>query len=96
MHDLPARALRQVPPDINDHQREYRADDEGEPPALVGREVVQQVQRDQGADDGATQYVAFTDRSTRPRYLAGTISSIAELMAAYFAADAMPAITLVA
>ncbi len=37
------------------------------------------------------QYVPFTAISTRPRYLAGMSSSIAELMAAYSPPMPMPA-----
>ena len=42
------------------------------------------------------QYVPLTARSTRPRYLAGIISSMAELIAAYSPPMPMPAMTRVA
>ena len=42
------------------------------------------------------QYVPLTARSIRPRYLAGIISSIAELIAAYSPPMPMPATTRVA
>src|ERR1700722_18889440 len=41
------------------------------------------------------QYVPLTARSTRPRYFAGIISSMAELMAAYSPPIPMPAMTRV-
>ncbi len=42
------------------------------------------------------QYVPLTAMSTRPRYLAGIISSIAELIAAYSPPIPIPAMTRVA
>ena len=42
------------------------------------------------------QYVPLTAMSTRPRYLAGIISSMAELIAAYSPPMPMPAMTRVA
>ena len=47
VHDLPPRALRQVPPDEDDHDAENRADREADPPGDARFELVEQ---DEGAD----------------------------------------------
>jgi hypothetical protein len=50
MHELPARALRQVPSYVDDDQGKDRADQEGEAPAEVGCDLVQEPERRGGAD----------------------------------------------
>ncbi|MGB6574365.1 MAG: hypothetical protein WBF20_22015 [Trebonia sp.] len=44
MHDLPARGFWEVPPDEDNHQREDRADQVGDPPAPRRDDVVEQEQ----------------------------------------------------
>ncbi len=53
VHDLPARALRQVAPHEDDDQREHRADQEGDPPAPDRRDVVERHKRDDRAEERA-------------------------------------------
>src|SRR5581483_11230726 len=50
VHDLPARALRQVAPYVDDHQGEHRTDQVGDPPAGADRQVVEHPQGDRRAD----------------------------------------------
>ena len=70
VHDLPAGALRQVPPDEDDDQREHRADQVGDPPAEGGRDVVQGVQGHDGAEEGAGP-VGAVDRDVHPAPVPG-------------------------
>ena len=51
VHDLPAGAFRQVPPDVDDDQGQYRADHVGDPPASARGQVVQRGQGDDGAQE---------------------------------------------
>jgi hypothetical protein len=55
VHDLPARAFGQVAPHVDDDQGEHRADQAGEPSTQLGGDVVQEVQRDQGAQEDPAQ-----------------------------------------
>ncbi|CAM5443677.1 hypothetical protein SANTM175S_10766 [Streptomyces antimycoticus] len=82
----PARALRDVPAHQQDDQTEDDAEGEGEPPADVEREEIRVEHRATESSDppiAPSQKLPLITRSTRPRYLLGISSSIAELMAAY-------------
>jgi hypothetical protein len=70
VHELPARALRQVAPDEQDHHRQHRPQQEAEPPAHARRQHVQQEQRAQRADDDAAP-VSAVDRDVHPPAVAG-------------------------
>ena len=70
VHDLPARALRQVAPDEDDHQREHRADQERDPPAPHGGDVVERHDCHDGAEEGAGP-VGAVDGEVHPAAVLG-------------------------
>ena len=51
VHDLPARALRQVPPHQQDHQAQHRADQEGESPAQAQVDRLEEDERAERAEN---------------------------------------------
>src|SRR5690606_34349944 len=69
----PARALRDVPADQEDHQGEDGAQPEGEPPAEVGREDrrVERDDRQQGPADRAQPVAAVDEQAHAPPVVGG-------------------------
>ena len=70
VHDLPARAFRQVPPHQQDHQPQDRADQEGQPPAQAEVDGLEEDERAQRAED-RTGPVGAVDRDVDPAPEAG-------------------------
>ena len=90
VHDLPARALRQVPAEHQDEQPEHRADQKAQPPAQARVEHIEQDQRAQGAEN-RTQPIRSVDRDVDPAAVAGRDQLVdGGIDGRVFAADAHP------
>ncbi len=68
--EQPAGAFGEITPDEQDHDREYRTDQEAQPPAGVRRQRVEQQERGQRADD-RSEPVAAVDPDVGASAVAG-------------------------